>query len=1143
MLQYIFGRAASGKTERIFALLQAAVEENGENAILLVPEQVTFDSERSLLRRLGRAASKQVEVLSFTRLCDRVGREVGGLAGRRIDDGGRALVMGQALREVAGELRLYGRQADSTEFVRAMLSTVAELKQCAVAPAQLAQAAALLPDDSLKAKTADLSLIYAAYDALLCRRYVDPLDDLTRLYHILEEYPYFKGKRVFLDAFKGFTGQQFGILDRILAQATDVYISLNIDPAAGKRAAGFSDRERERQEGPSLFTNVEAAVRRISALARGHRTPIQEPILLTHSFFPNPSLAALEEGLVRPGREPAPDRAGEGVCIAAAASPYEEAEMAARAIRRLVREEGFRYREIAVIVRSLAPYEGVLESSMERYGIPCFMDKRQPVDTLPLPVLLCSALEAAAGYSTEAILRYLKTGLTPVKEEETAELEDYLYIWGLTGEEWLRPFTRNPEGYTDPDAPPDEDQAGRIKQRLDRLDAIRQKAVEPLRRLHNTLRVGGARAIAEGLWRLLSDLDAANRLRRYALRLERDGEPECADLQRKSWDMVMDILDQMALAEEEGKEPMQARRFAELFRLVLSLQDAGGIPQKLDQVTVGTADRMRPGRPRAVLVLGMNQGRFPALPGNGGMLRPDERARLHALGVPVTENWLTDAIEENYLLYTALTAPTERLFLFFSLADNRGARLEPSPAIERVRYLLPDSTLWEPSRRLTLDQLETASPALEQLAAHWGEDTSLTRALRHVLSRREEDTAGRLLAVERAAAQQPARLKEETARRLFGEHIRASATQVDVYHRCRFSYFCRYGLRAKRLRPADLDVLQRGTVVHYVLEKMIRRYGADLKRTEPAERAVDIHRLTMEYLDRAMGGEDKAPPRLRYMLGRVEDLLGDLLTRMAEEFAAADFQPAACELVIGEDGAVPPAEIGLQEGKLSISGAVDRLDVWNRGTRQYIRVVDYKTGSRTFYLSDVLSGLNLQMLLYLFILEDRKTPYAVETGEGADVGTAEEPAAAGVLYMPSKRVMGEPGDDGKSLRRKGRMNGLLLDEPEVLRAMERDGEGLYIPVQYGKKDGQPLRSAPLAGEGDFALLRLHIRSLLRKMGDTLHEGDIGADPLDGRDSGACKYCDFRSVCGREPARANRRVERLSDREALNRMREEETDGV
>lgn len=1147
MLQYIFGRAASGKTEEVFRRLEAMVKAGRENNILLVPEQVSFESERALLHRLGRAAAGQVEVLSFTRLCDRVGRETGGLAGRRIDDAGRALLMGQALSNLAGELQLYGRQAGTPAFVNAMLSAAAEWKQCGVTPSMLARASAELPAGTLRAKTADLSLIYAAYDALVYERYVDPLDDLTRLYDSLGEYPFFQGKAVFLDAFKGFTGQQYKLLDRILAQAETVTLSLNIEPAAGLRAAGLASPGMERQ---SVFANQETVVRRVTALAGERRVVLAPPVLLENTHFMSGELAALEEGMVSGAKTSYEGKTGD-VRIYAAASTYDEAEWAACSIRQLVREKGYRFRDIALIVRSLELYEGVLESAMRRYDIPCFMDTRRPVNTLPLFVLVQAALEAARNFSTEQILRYLKTGLTGNTEEQISLLEDYVFIWNLTGDDWCADFTRHPDGYTDPDRKESDEAAERTRQRLETLNSIRRAVIEPLCRLHQAVFSEDAEEMARAVWRLLCDLQAAERLRSYALRLEREGEPEWADLQRQSWDILMGMLDQMAGT--LGGRAITYRRFTELFRLMVSLEDAGGIPQKLDQVAVGAADRMRPGRPKAAFILGLNQGGFPAAPGKGGVLSPAERSQLIEMGLPVTDNWLADAVEENYLLYTSLTAASACLYLSYSRADNRGQRLEPSPAIRQVCRILPGCSVEAADGGLSLARLEQEVPALEQLAEHWSETSSLRLALEESLAGRKE-TAGRLLAMRRTADQLPAALDEAVARELFGLHIRASATRVDVYHRCRFSYFCRYGLNAKRLRPADLDVLQRGTIVHYVLEKMIGRYGADLKLTDEAARRVDVHRFVGDYIRQAMGGEEGLSPRLTYMLGRVESLLTDLLGRMAEEFAAGDFVPAACELVIGEEGEIPPLTVGLDEGDLSISGAVDRVDVWNQAGRQYIRVVDYKTGSRVFGLPDVLGGLNLQMLLYLFVLEEQGRPIPVQTGphraEDGPSGTGREADArekeilpAGILYMPSKRAVGDPEDDEAAIKRKARMNGLLLDEPEVLRAMERDGRGVYIPVEYGKRDGLPKKSAPLAGRADFEALRLHIRRLLREMGNTLHKGDIAADPLDGRDSGACKYCDFRSVCGREPSRANRRVEKMTGAEALKRIREEETHGL
>lgn len=1141
MLQFIFGRAASGKTEAVFRRIEKAVLAGREDIILLVPEQFSFESERALLRRLGRTASKQVEVLSFTRLCDRVFRETGGLAGRRIDDSGRALLMGEALAETAGSLQLFGRQAGTVEFVRTMLSAAAEWKQCGITPAMLAEASQALPAGTLRAKTADLSLIYAAYDARVNARYLDPLDDLTRLYRKLEDYPFFKGKTVYADAFKGFTGQQFLVLDRILAQANAVVISFNIDPDAGRLAAGFSAGNNRQPQGHSVFSNVESVVRRLASMARSRHIPLADPVLLEESHFSHGQLVRLEKGLAGKWGEEAGTAYGKAVRVFAAASRYEEVDRAALTIRRLVREEGYRYRDIAIIARDLSAYAGSLESAMRRYDIPLFMDKRQPVDTLPLFVLVLSAMEAARNYATEPLLRYLKTGLTPLEDTEISLLEDYLFIWNITGEAWCQDFTQHPDGYVDPGKKAqDEEDVQRVQKRLDTLNALRRKVIEPIRRLHEAVFAQTAEEIGEAVWRLLTDLDAAASLRAYADELERAGEPEWADLQRQSWDILMELLDQAMYT--LGDRPVGYRRFLELFRLMVSLRDAGGIPQKLDQAAAGGADRMRPGRPRAVFVLGLNQGVFPAAPGSGGVFHPAERTQLIDIGLPVTDNWLADSIEENYLLYTALTAPSEALYLSYSQADDRGQTLEPSPVIRQVQRILPDVAAVSAAGPLTLSGLQAAGPALEQLAAHWGEDTPLSRALRACLMA-DQQAAGRMAAIQRAAARTPAALSEKTARALFRDDIQASATQVDVYHRCRFSYFCRYGLRAKKLRQADMDVLQRGTIVHYVLEKMIQRYGAELRYTDAAGRAVDIHGFVKEYAENAMGGLDKLPPRLRYMLRRVESLLADILSRMAEEFAAGDFEPAACELVIGEKGEVPPMEVPLSEGSLSVSGAVDRVDVWNQGVRQYVRVVDYKTGSRNFNLPDVLQGLNLQMLLYLFILEEQGKPLDIETGPHPAPVAAEELLPAGILYMPSRRSMGTPEDSEKAIRRKNRMNGLLLDEPEVLKAMEKDGEGLYIPVDYNKKDGLPKKTAPLAGPADFEVLRLHIRRLLREMGDTLHKGDIAADPLDGRESPACKYCDFRSVCGREPSAPGRKVEKMSGAAALGRMREEETDGI
>ena len=1108
MLHLILGPAGSGKTRTVRGMLADFVRSGREGLILLVPEQNTFESERALLRLLGASASGRVEVLSFTRLIDRVQREHGGFAGKLADDGVRMIVMRRALRACTESLDIYAKSSRSPEFAKSMLDLVTELRQCALTPEDLRQTADRLPEGLLRAKTRDIATVFSAYDALLHQSYADPLDQLTRLYGTLGGYHFFKGKTVFLDAYKGFTEQQYLILSRIFLQADDVYAALCAD--------GLSDPAR----GLGLFSNVKAAAARLVRLARECGAPVAEPLVLAEPRrFTSPALAGMEAALR--GEKPEPCPAAGQLTICAAQSVYDEADFAARTIRRLTRQEGLRYRDFVVIARDADAYAGVIDSALERYGIPYFMDARTPAAALPLMRFVLDALGAAqGGYAAEYLMSYLKSPLSPVSTEEAAELENYAFVWKLRGADWLREWTQNPDGFAE-----QTDTA-----RLAALNALRRRAMEPLAALEEYLKSGSARAACTGIWNLLDRTDAAGRLRDYALTLEQAGEPALAHVQVQSWDALVSVLDQMVAA--LGDEHCPAQVFCELLETVLAAQDIGTAPSRTDEVIVGSADRVRPSEPRVVFVLGANYREFPKPPGAGGLLTERDRARLIAGGLKMPDRSQTESVEERFLVYTSLCCAAQRAYILYHRAGPDGSPAVPADFVAQLSDALHITPEEEADSRA--DRLESPSAAME-LAAVGADAARYHAALSAYFAQRGDTRRLHILDAQAAAGRGEAfALSPNTARRLFGEQVRLSPSKVEVYHKCGFSFFCKYGMGAKLLRPADLDVMQKGTLVHDVLEKMLARYGKRLSSLSDDARRSEIDALLRKYCARMLGGEAEKTPRFLYLYNRTAELLDALLRHIGEELAQSEFSPVDCELSIAPDGEVPPIALPLPDGgSVSVSGIADRVDIFEKDGVHYVRVVDYKTGTRDFSLADVLHGLNMQMLIYLFTI--------CENG-GARYGKT---APAGILYMPAKKPVASAGRDASpqeiasAHNKQLRMNGLLVAEEDVLRAMEPDGGGVYVPYSV-TKSGLSARSS-VASQEDFGRIEQKIRALLTGMGERLHAGDIAVRPLDGTDSPACKYCDYRAVCLRDRARENRAVEKTDLKTALRALQREEGD--
>lgn len=1135
MLQLLIGRSGSGKSGAVFDRIETLVQQGHERVLLIVPEQYSFESERMLLARLGAKRANRVQVLSFTRLADTVFREVGGLAGEPLDDGVRALLMSRALDEVAAVARDAGeplmgadpRLVTDSAYVEQLLVLWGELRQCAVPLEELARAEQELASEgtltgrSLQEKVKDLSRIFAVYEGLIADSGLDEADKLTRLAAALPDSRLPDGAAVMMLGFKGFTVQELTVIDRLIPRVSEMTVALTTDTPGAKWSRAI-DHSREF----TLFSPVTDTVEHLRALAEGHHRQWELRLLTDNRRNPAGALCALEAGLYAPA--PAVyDGAADAVTVIPCRDVYEECDVVARRIRRLLREEGYRLRDITVVARNLTDYRGLLEDALEQEGIAYSMDARQDLLDEPLIVFIRAALRVAVGgLRTEEILRLLKTDLGCLSAVEIAELENYVYMWGIDGDAWASDWTENPAGLGAPVTP-------HTARQLAQLNTWRRQIIEPLSRLRESLR-GGAygREFALAVYRYLTDdKELSARVVRQVSALEELSEPLLAQHAARLWDEVVGLLDRFAAA--LGDTRLSVMRLEELFTMLAQIIDIGQIPQGLDAVTVGSADRIRYHRPRAVFMLGMNEGVFPAYPDNAGLLTADDRQKLEECGIKLSSDLLTQSIEERYYAYMAVAAPSERLLLTY---HTEGESV-PSPIVSAVEKILPNH---ERGVAVAADgrDLESGEAMFTRLTREYTRSTPTTESLRQVLAD-EEAFGGRLAAVERSVGRGEFRLADaDTARGLFGTDLRLSASQTDKFYQCHFSYFCRYGLSLYPRKRAQVDAAFFGTIVHYVMETLLPQYvqpdgliarlkSADETRQGMSEEeaalaentlqaellrtvADDVHTVVMTYAAEQMGGADNKSGRFLYQLQLAERSACNMLWHTVMELRQSAFAPAAFELGIVPDddapeGAIPSMHITFPRGSVRLIGKVDRVDLFVRfDGKAFVRVVDYKTGTKTFDLNELSAGLNMQMLLYLYNICDHPERFNTDGVQ-----------PAGVLYHPLSDLIVDrkAGVKAQTERLKSmKMDGIVLDDASVVQAMERDNGKLFIPAQIAK-DGRPKGS--VITEAQFALLRDVVEQLLVNMANDLLDGDIAALPIQRGDYTPCTYCDYRAVCARD----------------------------
>lgn len=1089
MLQFIIGKPSSGKTYTVIEKIKK-LNESGKDSVLLVPEQFTFESERLILKELGDKAALNVNVLSFSRLCDEVGRSVGGIAGTVLGDADKVIFMSRALNLLKDELNIWRKYVGSVSFAKTMLDTVGEFKINACSSDDLSEAAEQIDNNSLSAKLKEIALIYRQYDMLVGEKFIDPADNLTKLYNTLGDFSFFEGKTVFLDSFKGFTGQQFKIIERIISQAENVYITLT-DDVNNKKQFG-------------VYTNIRAAGERIRNYALSCSKSVANPIILEKTFFGGETLKNLEIFMSDGNCD---DFCDDGsVIIRKENNIYDEAEAVAKTIRRLVRTKQYRYRDFVIIARDADICSEAIANACKRNNVSCFYDNRVPLSAFPLSCAVDAAI-GAVKLSTQEILRFNKTTLGNLKYSEISDLENYVYLWNIEGEQWLSNWDMDPRGFTTD--PINTDEYG---EKLKYLNDLRLRAINPIINFKEKFN-SNAKAMVEAIFALFTECDFSTKLTAVSEKADSDKIDYSSDVLKSAYDRYISILS--SLVRCYGDRSITTSEFTESLRLAVSLDSVGVIPQMLDQVTFGSADRIRPSRPKIAFIIGANQGIFPQFTSNNGLFNIIERRNLINAGLNVADNSVYSSVDEEYLVYCNVCCPSERLYISFSEQTISGESLEPSAFVRNASDKLSLPIITENNGEITqLNAPETEKAAYTEYCRN--KQGSALVAVTIASALKNTETEKKITHLNNTTLNKQKSLNSDIAKKLYGSNIRLSATRFDTFNRCKFSYFCRYGLGAKRLLPAEFNVMQRGTIVHFVLEQLITEHGDNISALSIEELDILTEKYIDMYLDSVSGYRTTENARSRFLVSRITRSLKEVIHHIAAELSQSDFKPKACELAIGTENAEINVNFPFDNGNISLIGSIDRVDEYNG----YIRIIDYKTGSKSFKLPDILFGLNLQMLIYL---------YAVIRGDGL-----KDTKAAGILYQPSRRDINNNGMA---------MNGLLPLEPELITAMDKKCEGEFVPkLSYNKDGSLSKRNTSFIEKENFTEIFDYIELLMRNTGNRITGGDITVTPTDGRESPACKYCDFSSVCGFENG-TPQKVPELNNDKVFEFIKEAKTNGI
>ena len=1077
----------------------------GPRNIVIVPDQYALVAERQAMDRLGDEVLLDVEITGFSRLGSNLLTEHERTARTFIDRYGRQMLLTRILREKDEELKVFRGNSDKESFISAIDDLISLIKQYEVVPAELAANAG--EGTRLAEKLSDVAVIYEAYQAELAGKYTDREDLMAMYLEKMLVSERIEKSTVWIYGFDSFFPRNLKMIGAMAAKAREVNLFLTWD-----------GRGRDSE----LFALGDTVLRKIKAAAADAGAAVRVEDLgpeVCPRSWESPAIGVIERELYAP--DPVTSGDSSGVTVTQCRNIYSEAEAAASHILHLIRDEGLRLRDIMVICNDQTMRAKVAGRVFREYGLDIFDDSKRSIMGSPMIIFLLALLDVqAGGYRTGDIMRCIKTGLSPITDEEVEALDDYSVKYRINGSTWRKPFKYGLAEYGE--------------EGFSAIEEIRVKAMDmmaPLREIYKSSRTN--KEFCAAYYDYLVGSGLAERIEELALSQEEAGLPDAAEETAQVWSMAMEALSQ--LSELVGDDKFNGREFIAMIKAGLSRMEVGVIPPVVDDILLGTMPRTIPGDIKAMLVIGCNEGILPGDPKEDPLFSREELRTIAETAGDFGRLQDVRRMEEDLGIYRSLSRPSKDLWLSYSAADATGEELHCSEIIDRIRGIFPGLKVEEDPessgdvRRLIGGRVNTLRHYTEAMHAAGDRepDDPAWRVVGEWLS--EVDDEG--LAMVRSAIgsdNSAAPLPQELAGELYltrwdgsrRKDLSVSPSRMEKFSRCPFSHFISYGLRPEERRTFEVGSRDVGDIYHTVVMQVSRELtDAGTWMTVAPE---ELMAMVDGAFDAAAGelregvlGASKADS---YKAERARKNCRLTCENLVRQYRAGRIAESRFEVYFGRGGGIAPIVRQIKGGTVYIEGKIDRVDILEDGR---VKIIDYKTGKEEFNVDDARGGYRLQLMLYLKAAQE------------------EEAEPAGVFYflmrdpeLDENKLSGQGALNEKidaALRRHFRMNGVMVGSDDVVSEVDGNIEDYsdIIPVQSTKDGIKGTTGNFLLSEEEFRDLQEEVDRKVDSLLEDMVSGSIDIRPMVPiKGDVPCRYCDFHGICRFDTAFSGNRYEHI-----------------
>jgi ATP-dependent helicase/nuclease subunit B len=1131
-LQFVLGSSGSGKTTYMFEqIVREAGSHPAKNYLVIVPEQFTLATQQALVDLAPNHAIMNIDVLSFKRLAYRVFDDMGIRDINVLEETGKNLVLRKVAQEREEQLTVLRPNMNRMGYIEELKSLISELVQYNVTPEQLERYAdsGTLPA-AFAEKLRDIVTMYRGFGEYMKGVYITAEEILNLLIAVADKSELLRDSVLVFDEFTGFTPIQNRLFYKLLPIVDRVHVLLTID---GRENLHSCTGEHE------LFYLTKKTIRTLNDMAQELGVECLAPVLLEGAdkkrFSGAPDLAFLEQNLFRAWYKRSADEVPH-IRITNLKDAREELIYIARRINHLVQEEGYRYRDIAVVTGDVGRYGNYVEEIFPKYGIPYFLDQTTEILFHPFIEFVRAALEVVeSGFHYEPVIRFLRCGFCSLEEQEIDILDNYLIATGIEGtraweKKWLR-MPRQQELYD-----------------LQRLDEIRCYIYELFEPLFAAFSGESATAAAQiqTLYGFFVTLGAEEQLWAKEQEFLEAGRQVTSKEYGQIYQIVIELLDKFYRL--LGDEHLTISEFTEILEAGLSASKVASVPPGYDNVTIGDIERTRLNYTRILFFAGVNDGIIPKSANAGGIISEYEREMMQEAHMELAPGSREKAFIQRFYLYRNLTKPSDAIEITYARVDSEGKKVRPSYLIDVVRKLFVRLSVTEIEDVQKTPDVSTEQAAWDYLV--YGQQDESWYALARYFTGHSDDggearTDGRIPVEELLKAPYVSYHAEPISRAVaeavYGRTMKSSVTRLEQFASCAYAHFLRYGLTVREREESGFAGVDIGNLYHAALEK----YSAKVEQSEydwfditEERREVFARASLAEAIGESANLSIYDSAENRHMAERMTDIFDQTTWALTRQVRAGSFVPTEFELSFSELDDIGSLKVTLDDDRrVELLGRIDRLDIAETEDKVYVKIIDYKSGNTKFDLIRIYRGLSLQLVAYMNAALEH-------TGQRS----TKEVLPAGILYYHiDDPVLEEKDTDTtedelrEELLLALRPDGLVGSEEEVYRSMDRDFEkkSLVIPVEL-KKDGTlSERGSHVASAEEFAVIGDYVKREIARQAGRIYDGEVAVNPYRDGNESSCTYCPYGAVCGmdsRIPGYGYRQLDSLSREEALERMR-------